>query len=276
MNPQARRRRLHFWMRPPDPPLPRVSAACFLIFRDWTPPATLLDRRFIPAFILTAALATVARWLKAVTLQGAVAGAAVSMLLFLGGGPGAFAGLTAVFLLTWMSTRLGYERKQRLGLAENRAGRNAAQVLANTGVAAVVAAVAPFSPAPALWLAAAAAALAEAAADTVSSELGQAVGGPTYLITSLRAVAPGTNGGVSLAGTLAGVLAAGIVAGTWAGFGVLTVAQAGVACAAGLLGMFTDSLLGATAEPRGLLNNNGVNLAGTLVAALVAFAICDL
>jgi uncharacterized membrane protein len=40
--------------------------------------------------------------------------------------------------------------------------------------------------------------------------------------------------------------------------------------------MFTDSLLGATAEPRGLLNNNGVNLAGTLVAAGAAFVICNL
>ena len=76
--------------------------------------STLAGQRFLPAFLLTAALATLAQWLKAVTPQGAVAGAGASMLLFLGGGPGAFAALTAVFLLTWASTRLGFERKQRL------------------------------------------------------------------------------------------------------------------------------------------------------------------
>ncbi|MGH9531736.1 MAG: DUF92 domain-containing protein, partial [Terriglobales bacterium] len=147
---------------------------------------------------------------------------------------------------------------------------------ANTGVAALLALVAPFSPSPAIWIAAAAAAMAEAAADTVSSELGQAAGGPTYLITSLRAVPPGTNGGVSLAGTLAAVLAAAIVAGTCAAFGVVTGRQAAVVTGAAVVGMFADSFLGATAEPRGLLNNNQVNLAGTLVAAGVGFVICNL
>ncbi|MGH9554640.1 MAG: DUF92 domain-containing protein [Terriglobales bacterium] len=280
MNPQGVRRRLHFWMPSPRPPLPGTPFpelfGAFLFLTAAIPPATLLARRFVPAFLLTAALATVAQWLKALTPRGAAAGAASSMLLFMGGGPGAFAGLAAVFLLTSASTRVGYERKRRLGLAETREGRSASQVLANTGVAALLALVAPFSTSPTLWLAAAAAAMAEAAADTVSSELGQAAAGPTYLITSLRAVPPGTNGGVSLAGTLAGMLAAGIVAGTCAAFGVITGSCAAVVVAAAIAGMFVDSLLGATAEPRGLLNNNGVNLAGTLVAAGTTFAICNL
>ncbi len=239
------------------------------------PPGTQLGGRIAAAILLTVTLAVVANGLKAVTPQGAGAGAVVSLLLFLGGGLGAFAGLTSLFLATWISTRLGFERKHRLGLAESRQGRSAGQVLANTAVAALLAAAAPFSSLPGLWLAAAAAALAEAAADTVSSELGQAAGGPTYLITTLRAVPPGTNGGVSLAGTLAGGLAAGGVAGTFAAFGVVPYAQAAAVTLAGVAGMFVDSLLGATAEPRGLLNNNAVNLSGTLAAAATAFVICD-
>lgn len=247
--------------------------AALLVLTSALPPASLFARRFVPAFLLTAALATVAQWLKAVTPHGAVAGAAASMLLYMGGGPGAFAGLTAVFLLTSISTRIGYERKRRLGVAESREGRNAGQVLANTGIAALLAAISPFTPAPALWLAAAAAAMAEAAADTVSSELGQTAGGSTYLITSLRAVPPGTNGGISLAGTLAGLLAAGIVAGTCVAFGVIHESAAVIVVGAAVVGMFADSLLGATAEPRGLINNNGVNLAGTGTAAIVGFVI---
>ncbi len=240
------------------------------------PLANLLGRRFVAALLLTAALAAVAQRLGAVTPRGAVAGAAASLLLFLGAGPGGFAGLTTVFLLTWISTRWGYERKRRLGVAEKREGRSAGQVLANTAVAAVLAAVSPFVASPELWLAATVAALAEAAADTVSSELGQAAGGHTFLLTNFRSVAPGTNGGVSLAGTLAGLLAAGVVAATCAVFGVIPTFHAAVATGAAMLGMLADSLLGATVEPRGWLNNNGVNLGGTLVAAGIAFVICNL
>ncbi len=276
MKPRARRRKLDAWIRRPFLRLPRELAACLILTAAPLPPGALPGRRFAAAILLTATLATVAHLLKAVTPQGAVAGAMVSLLLFLGGGLGAFAGLTSVFLLTWISTRLGYERKHRLGLAESRQGRSAGQVLANTGVAALLAAAAPFSSLPSLWLAAAAAALAEAAADTVSSELGQAAAGPTYLLTSLRAVPPGTNGGVSLPGTLAGGLAAGLVAATLAAFGMISFTQAAAVTLAAVAGMFVDSLLGAAAEPRSLLNNNGVNLAGTLVAAGVALVICNL
>ena len=48
------------------------------------------------------------------------------------------------------------------------------------------------------------AALAEATADTLASELGEVLGGPPLLLTTLRRVAPGTDGAISLAGTVAG------------------------------------------------------------------------
>jgi uncharacterized membrane protein len=54
---------------------------------------------------------------------------------------------------------------------------------------------------------------------------------------------------------------------------MISFTQAAAVTLAAVAGMFVDSLLGAAAEPRGLLNNNGVNLAGTLVAAGVAFVI---
>ena len=50
-----------------------------------------------------------------------------------------------------------------------------------------------------------AAAVATAAADTCSSEVGKAYGRRTFLITTLRPVAPGTEGAVSLEGTAAGL-----------------------------------------------------------------------
>ena len=116
------------------------------------------------------------------------------------------------------------------------------------------------------------AALVEATADTVSSEIGQAFGGQPVMITTLRRVAPGTDGGLTVLGSLAGV-AAGILvtlAGVWAM--QLQTASAWIALVGGVGGLFFDSLLGATLERRGWLENDMVNFTSTVFAGLVAAA----
>jgi uncharacterized protein (TIGR00297 family) len=187
--------------------------------------------------------------------------------------------LLAVFVLSFLATRLGRERKERLGTAERRQGRTAAQVAANLGVAAIACSELaqswlansgwfPRSPqSPMLLFAVGLAALAEAAADTVSSEIGQVWGGQPRMITTLRAVEAGTDGAISLIGTLAGVAAAVLVslAGTLALGGDRTMLAIG--CAGGIFGLFFDSLLGATFERRGWLNNDAVNFLSTACAA---------
>ena len=55
------------------------------------------------------------------------------------------------------------------------------------------------------------AALCEAAADTVSSEIGQVLGSRPRMITTLRLAEPGTDGAISFGGTMAGIVAAGVV-----------------------------------------------------------------
>jgi len=188
----------------------------------------------------------------------------------------------AVFVLADVATRLDREQKLRLGMAE-RHGRTAAQVAANLGVAALasdglaqswLAGNSWFShAAPALLLTVSLAALVEAAADTVSSEVGQALGGQPRMITTLCRVEAGTDGGVSMVGTLAGVAAAGIVAavGAWALNGGSTMFW--ISCAGGVFGLFFDSLLGATLERRGWLNNDGVNFLSTVSAAAFALGV---
>lgn len=191
----------------------------------------------------------------------------------------------AVSLLAFVSTRLGHGEKERLGTAERREGRSAAQVSANLGIAALMSSEFAQSwaadyhwfahaaaAAPPLWVAGLAA-LAEAAADTVSSEIGQVFGGRPRLLTTLRAVDPGTDGAISAAGTLAGVVAAGIVAalGTLALHGdpgMFALSSAGA-----VFGLVFDSLLGATMELQGWLNNDAVNFLSTAAAAAFALAL---
>lgn len=187
----------------------------------------------------------------------------------------------ALFLLSFAATRLGRAKKERLGTAERRQGRSASQVAANLGVAALVSnQFAQNMLAGSNWasgetvlavplFAAAVAALAEAAADTVSSEAGQVFGGRPRLITTWKRVDPGRDGAVSLAGTVAGAIAAGLVAsaGTLALHGNLRFFA--LSCGGGILGFLIDSLLGATLEERGWLNNDAVNfLSGACAAAL--------
>lgn len=234
-------------------------------------PSRLGELQWAAGILVTLAFAALARSLRGVTNSGALAGAGCCLLLYLGGGPGAFAALIAVFALAWITTRLGYQRKQKLGIAERREGRKASQVLANLGVASACAVASVWSHDRKLFLLALAAALSEAAADTVSSELGQAFGRKARLITTWRPVPPGTDGGVSLVGTLAGVGAAGIVSAVCVLGGLLPPRWLALSAGAAILGMIADSFIGAWLERRHLVNNDSVNFLSTLIAALVAF-----
>lgn len=169
--------------------------------------------------------------------------------------------------------------------------RTAYQVFANGGIAAV-AALAHLWPATA-------GAIAAAAADTWATEIGARARNQPVLITTGKPVPGGTSGGITSLGTaggLAGALSMAVIAALvaaelrWKGVWVVGMA--------GLAGMFTDSLLGATLQSRYAcpqcdrvmehagfchapmqlvrgwrwLNNDAVNLIGSLTGALVATA----
>jgi uncharacterized protein (TIGR00297 family) len=244
---------------------------------------------------LSLLLALIVLKLRAATLAGAATGAIVTASLMFStvGFPyqpwhTALAPVLTVSLLAWLATRAGRARKETIGTAESQRGRSAAQVAANLGMAALAClelvqswliATNLFSSAAMLRGAVFApglAALAEAAADTVSSELGQVLGGRPRLITNWGSVEPGEDGAISLAGTVAGVAAAAIVAGlgSWTLRGDFTLFWISGTGAA--FGLFFDSLLGATLEKRGWLNNDAVNFLSTASAAAFALGLLAL
>ena len=175
--------------------------------------------------------------------------------------------MLALFLLTWAATRFGRSKKQRLGVAEDKRGRNAAQVAANLGAAGLGSGRSPSAhplPRTRLYAVVVVAALAEATADTLASELGEVLGGPPFMVTNLRRVAPGTDGAISLAGTVAGTGGAALVVLVAVSALGLSLGKAVCAGLGAIGGLFIDSLLGATAERRGWLNNDAVNFLSTL------------
>ena len=118
-----------------------------------------------------------------------------------------------------------------------------------------------------------AAALAEPAADTISSEIGQAMGGTPRLITNWKGVDPGTNGAVTSIGSVAGMIAALVVAFVFLAFRDVGRFSFVVIAVSGIAGMIGDSILGATIEGRGPVGNNAVNFMSTVIAALIALLI---
>lgn len=228
-----------------------------------------------PKILLFAAVsvlfAVFGRLLRGVTTSGAIVGAVVCFALLWAAGVSGFAALFVVFALTWLSTRIGYARKQRLGTAEARGGRDAFQVLANLGTAGGCAiAYASIWPNQRLLIVMAAA-LSEATADTVSSEIGQAMGGVPRLITNWQEVARGTNGAITVVGTAAGAIAAIAVGFVFFAFGELGRAAFVAVVLSSIVGMIVDSILGATIEGHAKIGNNSVNFISTLVAAAIAF-----
>lgn len=144
-------------------------------------------------------------------------------------------GVLAVFLVTSSLLTPGGGR------------RTPAQVLANGGVAAASAVLVRWHPD---WRLAFAGAVAAAAADTWSTEIGARSRAAPRLITTFEPVEAGTSGGITLLGTLGGVCGAAVIA-VAAGFlGVISSHHIVRVTAAGVLGGILDSVLGATVQAR--------------------------
>jgi len=209
---------------------------------------------------------------KKLTLAGALVAGLIGGAVYLGAGMKGISLLGSFFLLGTLTTAWQSASKISIGAATNMDGqRNAGQVLANGGVAALCGVMAWLFPnhSPLLQLMMAAS-LAAATADTISAELGTVYGSKFYNSLNFTNGRRGDDGVVSLEGTLAGIAGAAIIAGVHLVF-TTDFSSLPIILLAGALGNLADSLLGATLEKRKILNNDGVNFLNTLTGALVAW-----
>ena len=193
---------------------------------------------------------------RALSAGGAVLAILVGTVVVVGGGWWWGVLLVAFFASSSALSRLRAAGSQPMTQMTRRGSRrDAVQVVANGGVATLLALIASWSNAPILFLAYAGA-LAAVTADTWATEIGSRSPTPPRSIVSSRVMPSGTSGAISLLGTL-GSAAGALTIGGLAAAGVsLHLADDGPAegvvllgvTLAGLGGSLVDSVLGATLQ----------------------------
>jgi len=235
-----------------------------------------LEVRIAQGLIVNALFAWLALRSKSIDIAGAMSAVLIGTVITASFGLQGFALMAGFFLVGSSVTKLGYAKKAALGIAQEKGGaRGWRNAFANGGIPGLLALFGLLSQGPmrTAYLIAYAAAVATAAADTCSSEIGKAYGKRTFLITNLRPVAAGTEGAVSVEGTLGGLFGAAFIAALGVLTGLFAAEGALVVTLAGFLGALAESVIGTVAEKRGWLDNHGLNALNTAIGAAIATGI---
>jgi uncharacterized protein (TIGR00297 family) len=259
--------------------VPMTAAAVLAYVGLMTAGATAAARPTVMAHLPWAiAVNGVVSWLgyraRTVSRSGTIVGALIGIVIYAAGGWRAWVMLFATFLAAAVASRLGMKHKVLLGIEEEREGRRGGgNAFANCGIAVFAAVAAVTTPHPAAAWLAFVAALTAGGSDTVASEIGKAWGSATFLVTSFGRVKPGTPGAMSLEGTTAGVVSAFALALVAVSLGQIAATMIFAVVAGATAGALAESVLAATLEGPGILNNDMLNFINTAVAAVVALTI---
>jgi uncharacterized protein (TIGR00297 family) len=221
-------------------------------------------------------LAVGAWWLRVLDARGSFLAGLFGALILLGTGFAWLALLAGFTAAGFIATRLGYERKRLIHVAEPEKGRRGWTNVLSNGVTATAVATAGLFVAPELLILPFAVAVAVAAADTFASELGTLGGTPVLITNPKRKVPPGTNGGITWVGTGASALGAIMVAAAAHLLIGLPDHYIALVVVTGIGGSFIDSLLGATWEGTpglrdGPLSKADVNFISITLPTLLVF-----
>ncbi len=205
----------------------------------------------------------------AADLSGLFSGALIGVLLIVFADVRWFLVMLAFFIIGSASTRFQYARKKTMGVEQERGGARGYKNAFSNGLVGTGAAVIFGLTGDPLWAALFVGSIATATADTVASEIG-VTGGRPYMITTLKRVPEGTNGGVTVKGEAASLLGSLIIAAIAFGLQMIPLPVFFICILAGFLGTNIDSVIGATLENRGIIGNAGTNLLATLGGGLSA------
>lgn len=240
-----------------------------------------IDDRYHLLFALIAALTVsfIAFLLNLLTLDGARASVMLGLVAFGFGGLES-AVLLVAFFLSSNAIGLFFSRDPNKPLSSVIDRRNGTQVWSNGFWFSLYLCIWYVLKAD-MFFVAAVGAIATACADTWATEFGTRIGGKTVLITDRKTVKPGTDGGISLAGTSMAFLGALLIGSLTLffdkNFAVLTVVSI---VFGGFMGAMIDSWMGAvfqTGNKRlpnlldsyGNQDNNSVNFIATGIGSVL-------
>jgi len=237
--------------------------------------------RLLLAVGINAVLALTAGFTRLVSKSGVIGGFVVGVLIYFFTDWRGYIVLVSFFVLGTLVTKVKYSDKADKGIAQEDEGRRGAKHAAANCLAALILGFGAWlaeqngSPGIAtLMMIGFIGAFATALSDTSSSEIGQAYGKTTILLTSFRRVPPGTEGAVSLEGTIAGIIGSLVLAliamatgisGGWVG--VLAIVLAA------FIGNTLESIIGSTIERLPFITNEVTNFINTVIGALAAMGI---
>lgn len=214
-----------------------------------------LSQYALPLFIALFGLET-----KSLTMNGAISAVLVSYTILLRQSLIWFLILFSFYIVGTLVTRIGKSKKEESSILQKT--RGPWNIIGNAGLATIMALLGGF-----VGFVGFVAAISTATADTVSSELGVLSKKDPLLVTTLKRVQPGTNGGVTLLGTTLGGISALII-------GLISIFKGGgypiilIAVLAGIIGCFADSFIGAILENRHIIGNSTTNFLATTVGAV--------
>ena len=168
-------------------------------------------------------------------------------------------------------TKLGYKFKKEQGIAEKRGGRRGPEnVWGSAATGLFFAIMTKFTVANVvLFKVGFAASFSAKLADTFGSEIGKRFGKDTYLITSLKKVERGTEGGISIEGTLASILGSIFMAFIMLRLSIIsTKYHFIVVIVSGFLATLSESIIGAKFQNKYKLSNELVNAIQTSIASV--------
>ncbi len=212
------------------------------------------------------------------TARGSASAFAVSAAIGLFGGLSWLLLILSFVAAAFITTRFKLLDKAKMGLQEGRRGeRGSRNVVANSMPAVCVALLstllagyAPQSYFAMLFTVA----IGSATADTLASEIG-VINRHPRLITTMKPVPPGTDGGVSALGTAASFGGALFIA--VAGYALIVLLgdtmplwSIPFTAVLGFSGSVIDSILGATLERRGIIGKQSNNISSIVLACLAA------
>ncbi len=224
------------------------------------------------AILLSVALSVAALKVGMLTLDGAAAATAVLLVIGLMGGLDWLVMLVIFAAMGFAATKFAFREKKKDGLQEGKHGERSWKNIAGVALAPALVAVVDFATTghDSIFIVAYIGSVAVAASDTVASEVGVR-DKRVWLVTTLKRVEAGTNGGVSLLGLAVSLVAAAAV--SLIGWAVLFRDLSWLIVlpmVAGMAGNLLDSFFGATIEDRVIskyTNNFITGISGAILAA---------